>query len=337
MSGPAATPVLHIVCERDVGLFNLVLGVIAHIHWARSEGRIPVVFLGRNCCYWTPLGYRGRDSVWEYYFEPLVPEYPAERIPPHIRQWIADHPRLKDARDRFVDEASFVSRDGAWQVRVDGELVRGPMQGSASRTIRELTSTIVRDFVRPRDYIIDKAERFARQHMADRFVIGVHIRGTDAIGHRHKSARQRRVDIDEYCAAVRRCLSRHPDALILVASDTHDYVRRMQEAFAGRVIAYDSIRHEDGVLAGTGPLGGSMPAFLTHDRDRAARSGEEAVIEYLLLCRCNHLVHNLSAIPRAVMLSVPDMPETNIAALSPLDLVMASLRTTVDRWLRTSH
>ncbi|MBM3777711.1 MAG: hypothetical protein FJW23_05650 [Acidimicrobiia bacterium] len=81
MSTSTTTQALHIVCERDVGLFNLFLGIIAHIHWARSEGRIPVAYLGQYCCYWTPLGYRGSDSVWEYYFEPLVPEYPAAAFP----------------------------------------------------------------------------------------------------------------------------------------------------------------------------------------------------------------------------------------------------------------
>jgi hypothetical protein len=319
----ASNPVvLHIVCERDVGLFNLVLGVISHVRWALSEGRIPLVFWGRNTCYWTPLGYRGHDSVWEYYFEPLVPEYPASRIPSHVLQWIADHPREK----KYVDERAFVSRGGAFHVRFDGERVRGPRNVTASRKIRQLTSGIVRDYIRPRDYILEKADRFARECMTDRYVIGVHIRGTDAIGHPAKFVRQRHVSIREYCDVVRRQLRKKPDALVLVASDAHDSVDRMRSVFGKRVIAYDSIRHEVGELAGTGPLGGSMPAFLTQDRDKAARSGEEAVIEYLLLCRCDYLVHNLSAIPRMVLLSVADMPETNVAAPSPLQLATAALQ-----------
>ena len=60
-----------------------------------------------------------------------------------------------------------------------------------------------------------------------------------------------------------------------------------------------------------------MPAYLTQDRDRAAQNGEEAVIEYLLLCRCNYLLHNRSNIPRTVLLSVPEMEDTNIDEPSP--------------------
>ena len=66
------TAVLHIVCDWDVGLFNLVMGAVAHIHWALKEGRIPIVYYSNKNCYWTPNGYRGRNTVWEYYFEPVI-------------------------------------------------------------------------------------------------------------------------------------------------------------------------------------------------------------------------------------------------------------------------
>jgi hypothetical protein len=55
-----------------------------------------------------------------------------------------------------------------------------------------------------------------------------------------------------------------------------------------------------------------MPGYLTQDPDGAAKNGEEAVIEYMLLSRCDYLVHNNSSIPRMVLLTAPDMPDTNI-------------------------
>jgi hypothetical protein len=54
-----------------------------------------------------------------------------------------------------------------------------------------------------------------------------------------------------------------------------------------------------------------MPAYLANDRDRAAQNGEEAVIEYLLLARCKHLVHNGSSLSRTVLLKDPEMPNIN--------------------------
>jgi hypothetical protein len=61
-----------------------------------------------------------------------------------------------------------------------------------------------------------------------------------------------------------------------------------------------------------------MPAYLTKDPLLAARNGEDAVVEYLLLCRCSYLVHNLSSIPRAVLLTMPGMPDTNVDYEAPL-------------------
>jgi hypothetical protein len=311
-------PVLHIVCDRDVGLFNLVLGVIPHTHWALSEGRIPIVYYTKNNCYWTPSGYRGRSSVWEYYFEPVIPEYPVSRIPPHVLKSIADNPPKGTDLGRFVDEFAFIANHGAWHIRVDGEELRGPETYKVpSRKIRELASTIVRDYIRPRDYIVEKADRFFNEHLADRHAIGVHIRGTDALMDPDRHVQQRNVNFRKYIAVLRRLRRKNPDALIFVASDAQASVDRIRNAFGG-VITYDSIRHQSGEITGRGPAGGSMPAYLTQDRDRAAKSGEEAVIEYMLLCRCDYLVHNLSSIPRMVLLTVPDMPETTIDKPSPL-------------------
>ena len=126
-----------------------------------------------------------------------------------------------------------------------------------------------------------------------------------------RHVRQAPVNFRKYFAVLRRLRREHPEALIFVASDEQASVDRIRNAFDG-VIAYDSIRHQGGEIAGRGPAGGIMPAYLTKDPDRAAKNGEEAVIEYLLLCRSNYLVHNLSSIPRMVLLTVPDMPETNI-------------------------
>jgi hypothetical protein len=80
---------LHIVTERDVGLFSLIQQVIANISWAVADHRIPVVHFGNDTCYWTPNGYRGRRTVWEYYFEPVVPGYPASRIPEPVQALIS--------------------------------------------------------------------------------------------------------------------------------------------------------------------------------------------------------------------------------------------------------
>ena len=66
--------------------------VVANIPWAVADGRIPVAYFGPKTCYWTPNGYRGKDTVWEYYFEPVVASYPAAMIPERVRTTLALEP-----------------------------------------------------------------------------------------------------------------------------------------------------------------------------------------------------------------------------------------------------
>jgi hypothetical protein len=96
-----------------------------------------------------------------------------------------------------------------------------------------------------------------------------------------------------------------------VASDEQSSADYFIDAFGDRVIAYDSIRHRGGEAAGQGPTGWIMPAYITQDRNTAARNGEDAVIEYLLLSRCAHLIHNGSSLARTVLLNAPQLPHTN--------------------------
>ena len=331
LSDESEKAVLHIVCDRDVGLFNLVMGAVAHIYWALKENRIPIIYYGKKNCYWTPNGYRDRNTVWEYYFEPVISEYPASRIPPYVLKWIADNPLKRGHLGHFVDNSAFISNNGAWHITVDGEVLRGHPNKAPSRKIREAASAIIRDYVRPRAYIVDKADRFFDKHLAGRYVIGVHIRGTDANVDPTRPVRQTRVNYDKFIAVLRRLLRKNPDALIFVASDEQASVDRIRNAF-NKVIAYDSIRHQNGEVAGRGPAGGIMPGYLTQDPDGAAKNGEEAVIEYMLLSRCDYLVHNNSSIPRTVLSTAPGMPDTNIDEPSFLLRSGAVLRQWLPVW-----
>src|SRR5215218_10181184 len=97
---------LHIVSERDVGLFSLIQQVIANIPWAVAEHRIPIVHFGNDTCYWTPSGHRGSETVWEYYFEPVVRRYSVSSIPEPVRALLSGHkPPLAMAGEEQFEHA----------------------------------------------------------------------------------------------------------------------------------------------------------------------------------------------------------------------------------------
>jgi hypothetical protein len=304
---------LHIVSERDVGLFSLIQQVIANIPWAIVENRVPVVHFGNDTCYWTPNGHRGRRTVWEYYFEPLVPGYPASSIPEPVRARIAvDRPSPHEV-GYLVERDAFVSNHYGDHPQLRGAALPIPYQwDDPDDTLRREAKLVVDSFIRPRAYLLQKVHSFFARHMAGHHLIGVHARGTDATSKQEvRPFRQGSLVLPRYVDEIERLLAVQPRAKIFVATDDQSSLDHLVRVFGPRVIAYESVRHHGGAAAGQGPTGWIMPAYIAQDRDVAAKNGEDAVIEYLLLSRCHHLVHNGSSLARTVLLNAPRLPHTN--------------------------
>lgn len=304
---------LHVVCERDVGLFSLIQQVIANIPWALAEHRIPVVHFGRGTCYWTPNGYRGRQTVWEYYFEPVIPDHPASSIPEPVRARLSAEPPSPHEVGYLADEHTFVSSHFGDHPQLTGTALRIPYRwDDPDDALRCQAKAIIDRYIRPRAYLLQKVDDFFASRMAGHHLIGVHARGTDATSRQElRPFRQGSLVLSRYVAEIERLLDTQPRAKILVASDEQATLDHLASALGVRVIAYDTVRHRDGEAAGQGPTGWIMPAYIARDRDVAARNGEDAVIEYLLLSRCHQLVHNGSSLARTVLLNAPELPHTN--------------------------
>ncbi|HEX2241824.1 MAG TPA: hypothetical protein VHK27_00935 [Gammaproteobacteria bacterium] len=304
---------LHVICERDVGLFSLIQQVIANIPWAISEDRVPIVYFGERTSYWTPNGYMGKDTVWEYYFEPIVADYPAATIPDGVRASIARNFPSQSTPGYFVDERTYVSNHFGDHPLLDGMALRIPyMTGNPDDALRRQASSVVQRFIRPRTYISDKVNEFFDKHMKGEDLIGVHVRGTDAASEAEtRGYRQGSLNLPRYVTELRHLVTERSGAKILVATDEEASLDCLKQAFGSRVISYNAIRHEGGEVVGRGPTGCIMPAYIGGNPDRAARNGEEAVIEHLLLARCNHLVHNGASLATTVLLKEPSMSHTN--------------------------
>ena len=317
--GEAATTKLHVICERDVGLFSLVQQVIAHVPWALAEGRTPVVLFGRRACYWTPDGFEGRDTVWEYYFEPLVGSYPAAAIPDDVRAALACDPPSPFEVGRRVDEHTFASSHYGDHPDLRGRTLAIPYQwDDPDDGLRRRAKAVLDEFVRPRPYLRRDADDFHAAHLDGHPVIGVHVRGTDATSSSEpRPFRQGSLVLSRYVAAIDGLLTSHPGARVFVATDDETSLDHLRRCFGERVVAYDAVRHTGGEPAGQGPTGWIMPAYIAGDPNRAARNGADALVEYLLLSRCDHLVHNGSSLARTALLNAPALPHTNTHTRRP--------------------
>jgi hypothetical protein len=212
---------LHIVSERDVGLFSLIQQVIANIPWAVAENRVPVVHFGNGTCYWTPNGHRGGRTVWEYYFEPVVRGFPASSIPEPVQARIAvDRPSPYEV-GYLIDRHAFVSNHFGDHPQLSGAALPIPYQwDDPDDTLRREAKLIIDSFIRPRAYLLQKVDDFFARHMAGHHLIGVHARGTDATSKQElRTFRQGSLVLSRYVAEIGRLLEVQPRAKIFVASD----------------------------------------------------------------------------------------------------------------------
>jgi hypothetical protein len=79
-----------------------------------------------------------------------------------------------------------------------------------------------------------------------------------------------------------------------------------------------------------------MPGYIASDREIAARNGEDAIVEYLLLRRCFYLVHNGSGLARTVLLAQPKLAHFNVH-LRNMALVDRLRRYAHDRKIARQH
>ncbi|KYG81031.1 hypothetical protein EV198_2914 [Roseivirga ehrenbergii] len=302
-----------IICERDAGLFSLIQQVIANLPRALNTKSIPIVFFGKNCCYWVPSGYKGSENVWEYYFEPLLPEYASDLLPDEVKLFAES--AFGDGSDigGSYNPDYYLSNNFGDHSLLRHDCLIIPFEWKDPDDWLRCTSARLMDtFIRPRKYLTDRANSFADLHFGANQVIGVHIRGTDALSEAEpRLFRKNSLVIERYLNRLQTEKKRLPKAKIFVATDSRSSLEAIREVYGADVLSSATILHSDGVAAGKGPTGALMPAYIASDAALAAENGAEAVVDYLLLKKCQKLIHNGASLARTVLLSDPNMPHIN--------------------------
>lgn len=139
-------------------------------------------------------------------------------------------------------------------------------------------------YIRPRPHIREKVDAFVRMHFAGFHVLGIHYRGTD------KWVEARRVPYAEICAAVRDALGAQDGGRyrLFVASDEQGFVDHMEREFPGKVSSWCTLRAPEANPEDSDPIDFAMGDNF--------RKGEDAVIDCLLLSRCDALIRTLSSL-----------------------------------------
>jgi len=307
------TEALHIICEKDVGLFSLIQQVISHIPEALYNSRVPIVFFESNCCYWIEKGYENKNNVWEYYFEPLLSEQGSDTIPSSVKDLIRskfpDHIESGYHHEKHI----FVTNNFGNHKAFKHTLKIPWSWEDPDVNIRKKAAIIIQKYLHPRKYIIDKSGAFYEQNMSGQYMIGLHLRSTDVTDkNEHNIHRRGSYNLKSYEQAIKQILSRNSDAKLFVATDSLSALESVKKMFPNKVVSYSSIFHNTGEVAGKGPSGWTIPAYIADSAEKAAKNGEEAVIDYLLLSQCDYLIHSGSGLARTALLTKPELKHLNI-------------------------
>lgn len=148
--------------------------------------------------------------------------------------------------------------------------------------------------MRIRPEIEDHVERFCSIHFSNRKVLGVHYRGTD------KAVEAPAVRPEQCIKSVREYLRRDPAITsVFVSSDEESFVRLIQNEIKGvNVVSHDdSERSRDGL-----PVHAQVAVGDNHAK------GREALVNCLLLSRCDVLIRTASFLSGWCSVLKPSLP-----------------------------
>lgn len=254
------------------GLLSLFIQIINNLQYCDENNMIPIIDI-TGSEYWLFDSSVG-NNVWEYYFYPVS----SSKISPEESEYasfilpvsVSDKP-LSEIENQWDDH--FLDN-------------------------REYYNRTILKHLRIKEHIIESVDIFYNNNMKhNKNTLGVQIRGTDTAAIS--------VPINTYIQEIHSYLKEHQVTKIYVASDTYEALEKVKECFPELVIFYDCIRQTN---FNGGKLHGESwkrPGFKS-PKD----VGEEALIETLLLSKCDYIIHTKSSVAIAALLFNPQIGHT---------------------------
>ena len=309
----------YLITERDVGLASLFFQVINSLNRCEKEELgTPIVYFKNQCVYYSPSGHRGKDSVWEYYFHPVVEDNDVSVISGENKNEIVE--AYEAMEPKKLNNSRFVKLSGRNKMCCHyGDRKMGHTMVVPPHLVpevyddghRQRAYEIIQRYFHLRSYLSDKIENFWSENLKGaKKVLGVHIRGTDALVNNAERWRKK-FDVQNYNNCIKIFIDKYgDDGKVFVASDDAKLFGIVKAEFGDSIVAYDAFRQEeeDVGMSGDNTKGGAMmPTYLCRDGELAAQNGEDAIAEMYLLSRCDYLLHNTSGFAHMSLLLNPTM------------------------------
>ena len=280
-----------IIKERDVGIFSLFLQVINTLHvieYYKLE-IIPIVNFTEGCIYYN------KKNVWEEYFKPLNSNYVSSLIP-ILKNTITTkmyYPEILGKKLDNNEKIPFIfSNDQNTQYK------------KMPQSKREIGKNIIDKYIIINSIISLKADKIY-DTIKYEYIIGCHIRGTDAGG----KGRELPINLNIFYNVIKELLYKTPNSIIYLATDEDSIITDFELKFTKNLVYNTCLRHiNNEKIETSGPTGCGMPHFITKNPQQNA---EEVIIDYLILSKCDIFISNLSSVSTAVLLN-SNMPHIYI-------------------------
>lgn len=140
---------------------------------------------------------------------------------------------------------------------------------------RLATYRIIQKYIKPKKHIIEKVDQFVLENFSNKYVIGIHYRGTDKSREAPKVAYKTVIDQIEHMLSANFPIDH---TKIFIATDEMAFLEHAIDTWGDLVCCTDSTRSTN------------QEAVHSSSNRSAYKVGEEAIIDMLLLSRCNTLV-----------------------------------------------
>lgn len=161
-------------------------------------------------------------------------------------------------------------------------------------SLRRHMNDLIKEYIKIKPQTLNKIEDFYAQNIENKYTVSIHIRATD------KYLEVRPVSLDRIFDTA----NKHVPCQFFVATDDERVLNEAKKRLNGPVISYDSCR--------VNRVNGVHNSNYSCSNQSRAYLGEEALIDCILLSRCNRLIHTWSNLSIAALLFNPDLEHIHL-------------------------
>ncbi|MBA3721521.1 MAG: hypothetical protein H0W88_03875 [Parachlamydiaceae bacterium] len=180
------------------------------------------------------------------------------------------------------------------------------LAGYGFRLSRNEASAIIEKYIRLKPHIQEEVNKYVNDNFHKKYVIGVHYRGTD------KCTENKLVPYEQFCNKVRDVIAESPmikkrKLVIFVATDEEDFLNYIKKNIPLEIVYNDFKRSNDNTSLHHGE----------HHYENNYEKGREALLDCLILSRCDYLIKTASSLSHMSANFNPKIPVKIVRVRTP--------------------